>query len=324
MQGTIEVVAAVPTIGSPDGCRRAIAGLLSQQVPRGVRLTVLVVNNNAVLMPLALPLTVAVIHEPRQGVSSARNAAVQFAMARSADVLAFLDDDEEPADTRWLARLVAALDELDCEVTTGPVVSVFGSAAPAWITTQSVFHRKRCPTGTRRTEAATNNIAFRLDVFGDDGSPFEEALNLIGGEDTHLTRRLAADGARIRWVDEAVVIEHVPASRLTGRWVLRRSWRIGSGRAQRLHAGVPGETCVPKVVVGSLLEITLGITIALLCVLASRRIALAAAGRAARGLGCLFGLAGFRHLEYSGRGGAVASRSASPADGSPTRSLPDH
>src|SRR5262249_39782258 len=68
-------------------------------------------------------------------------------------------------------------------------------------------------------------------------SPFDPAYGLTGGEDGDLLSRLALNGARIVWCDEAIVQEPVEKSRLSLKWLLRRAMRGGQDFARHLLAG---------------------------------------------------------------------------------------
>jgi hypothetical protein len=165
------------------------------------------------------------VHEPRPGISAARNRALTESVA--ADVLVFFDDDERPC-ADWLVRLTAAWREWRCAAVAGPVGSVVTGPVDPWISGTGVFDRPRKPTGSRVGGAGAGNLLLDLHVLRDLDLRFDERLGLTGGEDTLLTHTLVHAGHEIRWCDEAEAVEPVPADRLTRRWVLRRSFRSGS------------------------------------------------------------------------------------------------
>lgn len=295
------MIVAVVTVGEPGVCEATVRALLRQRLPTGTKAAVLVVDNNRRSQPYRVPDEVAVVHEPTPGISAARNAAVEVALDRKSDVLAFIDDDELPVGETWLAALVNGLASLPADVTTGPVIPAFDEHAPTWIRAHSLFHRRRYPTGTVRSLAATGNVAIRTDVFRASGCRFDERLGLVGGEDTDWSRRVVEAGATIRWVDEAEVRERVPLERTTVRWVFRRSWRLGTNRVQRRRVGTPGEKPLPVLVGGALIETLFGALGGLLFAIPSRRLALVSLSRAARGIGCLVAVVGVEYQEYGGR-----------------------
>jgi glycosyltransferase involved in cell wall biosynthesis len=66
-------------------------------------------------------------HEPRRGISFARNRAVAMALARAPDFIAMLDDDEWP-DRAWLKALTGG--RLRVNTSTRPCFSVSNTSSP--------------------------------------------------------------------------------------------------------------------------------------------------------------------------------------------------
>jgi hypothetical protein len=180
------------------------------------------------------------VHEPRPGISAARNRAL--AEAHGADLLVFLDDDEMPS-PGWLEHLVGAWTRWRPAAVAGPVPAVFLGAADRWVSGSGAFDRRRLPTGTSVHGAGAGNLLLDLRQVEVMGLRFDERFGLTGGEDTLFTHELVHRGGEIRWCDEAEAIEFIPADRLTRTWVLRRSFRSGSSwsRAEvHLAGGVTG------------------------------------------------------------------------------------
>lgn len=180
------------------------------------------------------------VHEPRPGISAARNRAL--AEAANARLLVFFDDDEHPR-PGWLALLTDAWRAWGCVAVAGPVGGVVPAPVDPWIAGSGVFDRPRMPTGTRIGGAGAGNLLLDLSRVRALGLRFDERLGLTGGEDTLFTHALTRAGEEIRWCDEAEATELVPADRLTRRWVLRRCFRSGSSwsRAELLLADGPAE-----------------------------------------------------------------------------------
>ena len=80
--------------------------------------------------------------------------------------------------------------------------------------------------------AATNNLLLDLGRIRALGLEFDERFGLSGGSDTLFTRPLVARGGRMVWCDEAMVVDNVPAGRLTRDWVLRRALRSGNSASR--------------------------------------------------------------------------------------------
>jgi len=161
-------------------------------------------------------------HEPRPGISAARNRALRE--AGDAAALVFFDDDEHPSPD-WLATIVGAWRAWGCAAVAGPVEAQLAVPAEPWVLGTGVFDRPTRPTGARVRGAGAGNLLLDLRVVRELGLRFDERLGLVGGEDTLFTHALVHAGAEIRWCDEAAAVEYVPAERLTRRWVRRRCFR---------------------------------------------------------------------------------------------------
>ena len=72
------------------------------------------------------------VAEKRQGISYARNKALQEAFDWGADAIAFIDDDEV-AEPNWLDELLAVQRSSGAEGVCGPVLSHFEEPPPAWM-----------------------------------------------------------------------------------------------------------------------------------------------------------------------------------------------
>lgn len=163
------------------------------------------------------------VHEPRPGIAAARNRALDEASDER--LLVFIDDDERPVND-WLRLLVRVWVDQGCDAVVGPVVSEFDGPMSEWVAAGRFFDRRRLATGTVVNVAATNNLL--LDLERVRGLRFDERFGISGGSDTLFTRQLHQRGGRMVWCDEAVVVDRVPAARLTPRWVLWRAFRSGN------------------------------------------------------------------------------------------------
>lgn len=234
------LVVAMLTFRRPDDLRVALPALVEQAssvTGRFDRVEVLVVDNDAAesareyvtAFPPAESVIVTYRCEPESGITAARNRAL--AEAVTSDLLVFIDDDERPTD-RWLVDLVATFDRGGAVAVVGPVVSRFEVEPSPWIVAGEFFTRRRMPTGTPVSVAATNNLLLDLRVVRSIALVFDTAFGHAGGEDTMFTRTLHATGGRLVWCDEAVVWDIVPAARSTRDWVVRRAFSSGNSWSQ--------------------------------------------------------------------------------------------
>jgi hypothetical protein len=238
------------TFHRPDDLRAVIPLLLlqaedveSRSWPHGrpVEVGIVIVDNDpagsgeAVVRSFAGPVRYVV--EPLPGIAAARNRALDE--TTDADVLVFIDDDERPHDG-WLASLYATHLATGAAAVAGPVVSEFVGELDPWVAAGAFFRRRRLPTGTPISVAATNNLLIDRSQTDRLGLRFDRRFGMSGADDTFFTSSLARSGARLVWCDEAVVSDVVPAERMTRSWVVRRAFSSGNSAslvAVALHDG---------------------------------------------------------------------------------------
>lgn len=232
----------VATYRRPDGLRRLLAGLAGQRDP-GSDVEIVVIDNDAAGSAAAvvdqaraeLPgLRLVYAVEPERNIAGARNAAVRLA---AGDRLAFIDDDEIPAEG-WLAHHAEAQSRYRCDGTFGPVLPILPVEAPGWVARGGFHDRPRHSSGETIPvdELRTGNAFVRAALLTGRAGPFDRAYGRTGGEDTDLFAALVGQRAHFVWCDEAVVHETIPAERTTLRWLLQRSFRGGQSYALRRRA----------------------------------------------------------------------------------------
>lgn len=225
----IETSVVIPSYRRPADLARTIDSVLAQQ---GIAspFEVLVVDNDpeGSAKPVAQAkaandrVLVRYVHEPRPGISHARNTGVAEAAGR---YLAFLDDDEE-ADPHWLGHLLHTMDRFAADAVVGPVLPRFPEGAEIDSYRRRVYTRDaRMPTGTRLLRWNIGNSFFDKARCFVDSEPFLPRLGRTGGEDTVFLRQLTRRGCTMVWCGEAVAWESVPADRLDAGYLLRRAFR---------------------------------------------------------------------------------------------------
>ena len=239
------VLVAVATCGRPAFLRNCLRSIQQLDVPAGMKLEVLLVDNNpgGDARPLAdelgadAPHPLHYAHVPERGIVHGRNRAVEEAVARGVDLLGFLDDDGIVHES-WLHELLEVLDTAQADVVGGPAHFRYPDNCPGWF---ERFHSQfSWPSGLLEYEGfhtlpATRNVVFRTHLIGEWGLRFHQDFNLCGGEDTFFFEEARRRGAVIAWAPEARVEEEFPASRANLRWVLQRRYRHGSNRIQFLR-----------------------------------------------------------------------------------------
>lgn len=212
-----------------------IDSCLAQQLPPGAEIEVVVVDNTRDgRIRSSLPCRgerVRWVHEPAPGVSQARNAGV--AAARG-DFIAFVDDDERAKDG-WACAMLKQADA-GARAAFGPVLPDFEmQPGPLMGAALRIYRRQLdMPDGADITghyaHLGTGNSMFHRSCF-DSAEPFLVELGKFGGEDSAFIRSLVRRGIRLAWASEAVVAEHVPATRLTWSSIAVRRFRQGQIRS---------------------------------------------------------------------------------------------
>lgn len=294
------------TLDRPVGLRALLDGLAAQELPHpDVDLIVVIIDNEpsggarAVVDSVrpTFPWELRYAVESTRGIPFGRNRAVQ--LAGTVDFVAFLDDDEVP-DRRWLAELLAVQRSTAADVVTGTVLPHFEHEPAKWVLEGGFFDRPRFATGTEITYARTSNVLIGTHVFpAGDGRPFNEAMGLNGGDDTHFFMRARLAGHRIVWADDAIVVEDVPRSRVNVRWLLRREYRRGNTLSLCLRDLVPSRLRWARRAVKGTWQIATGLVLLPFSAVVGRAHVVRALRRVSLGAGYLSGLVGMRFDEYT-------------------------
>ena len=228
------VVVAVLTYQRSEHLAELLTELLGQAAGPGFKAEVLVVDNNptAIAEPVVTGFAEAdlhYVHEPEPGIAAGRNRALEWSVGR--DAIVFIDDDETPS-AEWLSNLVITANSAKAAGVTGPVERQYPAAPSLLVTGMRRWDRVRRQTGARVPAASTANLLLDLRFLRSCGLSFDPGFGLSGGSDTLLTRQLVRAGGSLVWCDEAIVIDHVVAERLTPTWLLRRGRRVGNTHAR--------------------------------------------------------------------------------------------
>ena len=182
------------------------------------------------------------IHEPKAGVSNARNAALGFASTR---FVAFLDDDMEIT-APWIDSLV------DVSIThkTG---LVFGPLAAKFIDETDPHNPYLAPFYSRIPKQSEAGVS--SDAFGTGGClidlencilpdpPFDIHLNESGGEDDIFFEAVHKSGTLYGWAPNALCYECVEPNRTKPSYIAKRNFGFGQGpsriAARRGIKGIP-------------------------------------------------------------------------------------
>jgi succinoglycan biosynthesis protein ExoM len=305
----MKVSLCVCTYRRPIGLRRLLDAVARLRAERVERLEVVIVDNDpdgsaraTVEGMEGMPFILRYVHEPRRGISFARNRAVAEADADSGWI-AFLDDDEEP-EAGWLDELLRVQSMYAADVVAGPVPPRFETEAPRWVLRGRFHEAPRRATGTLLPYADTGNVLVRASLFRESPAPFAPSLALAGGEDTHFFLRVARAGHRIVWADDAVAWEWVPPSRLRLPWLLRRAFRRGNTWALLERELEPGLRIRARRILRGGGRIVRGAVLLPIALVRGRHAVVDALRGICFGAGSLAGVAGYRYDEYRTTHGA--------------------
>jgi glucosyl-dolichyl phosphate glucuronosyltransferase len=228
---------------------RTLERLGTLEIPTGVDVEVIVVNNNCtdhtddVIARHQTALPLRRLFEPQTGLSHARNRAV--AEARG-DLLLWTDDDVL-VERRWLAEYArAAVNWPDAGFFGGTIEPWFELDPPHWL-----MDNIRLLEGVYAVRIMNDdieplppnqlpfgaNMAFRTEIlrrFHFDSRLGVTKDNHLVGEEADLFCRLLEAGYRGIWVGTARVRHYIPVARISHHYI--REWYRGYGRSEvRLH-----------------------------------------------------------------------------------------
>jgi GT2 family glycosyltransferase len=232
-----EVTVCIPSFRRPKGLAKLLEALGALQTHAAV--TIVVADNDGEKHEASdlcesvrskgyrWPLDCIAVKE--RGIAQARNALVERALtAHKGQFVAMLDDDEWPQ-PQWLDEFLRVQKETNADALHGAVLRAFETAPSAAAADCADMRPWRSPTGALAMIESTSNIFLRRGCLERMPKPwFDPGFALTGGEDRDFFTRLRASGAKFAWADDAVIYAHVPASRATLGWALKRAYRVGN------------------------------------------------------------------------------------------------
>lgn len=238
-----DVSIVIATLNRSAGLRAALEGLTRLDAP-GAAYEIIVVDNGsdddtrAVVERAAAEAAVPVryVHEPRRGLSHARNAGV---IAARAPIVAFTDDDQDVGHD-WLSVIVRTFREHpQLDVIGGRVVPRWLHPPPSWITPAvhgpvSIIDRGPAALPVTRDRwmcLGGGNAAWRRQRLLDLGG---FSSDYPRSQDRELLVRALLAGRHGLYVPEMVVYHHLDGQRLTKTYF--RRWSRTEGRMRAAYA----------------------------------------------------------------------------------------
>ncbi|MGB8324093.1 MAG: glycosyltransferase family A protein [Candidatus Acidiferrum sp.] len=233
MIATHHISVCICTFKRPELLTKLLDSLRAQRTDGLFTYSAVVADNDSaqsaqqVVCALAsnFPVHLEYCSESQPNIAMTRNKAIQHA---DGDFIAFIDDDEFPADD-WLYHLFNTCVSHGVAGVLGPVKPYFESEPPAWVRKGKFFDRPTFNTGYKLTydQARTGNVLFKRQILGTVDLPFRPQF-ATAGEDVDFFRRMMQQGFVFIWCNEAPVYEIVSASRCNRSYLLKRALLRGS------------------------------------------------------------------------------------------------
>lgn len=187
-----------------------------------------------------LPFRLDFVEEAQKGIASARNRAVDEALRREVEFVAFLDDDDLPHPD-WLLRLIEKQKETQADIVGSVFPPVVNPDWPGWLARSPLFDKRKQKSQTKYGAPSDIGIGSTLisskllERMKGEGSVFSAEFGKIGCEDADFFARAGRSGAVICQTNRAIVVRDYEEQRLTVLGLLRDSYRIGNCIRQLLE-----------------------------------------------------------------------------------------
>lgn len=226
-----KILICVPTCMRPVMLGECLRSLAQTRTPPEFAVSLAVIDNDAaksareVFAAARFPFAARYVSEPRRGLSSARNRALDEAKGETATHIAFCDDDQT-VDKNWLCALASGMEETGADAIGGYVEDIFpGGKTPWWVRPSKVSPEESAKT--TKAGFPTNLLLMKARVF--DELRFDECFNLTGAEDYDFSRRAMLRGFVSAYTGKAKARSEVPAARATFSNHFKSQWQRQTG-----------------------------------------------------------------------------------------------
>ena len=258
----LHITTAICTWNRSRSLGATLASLQRLKVPSDINWEVLVINNNctddtdAVLASFANCLPLSVVFEGRQGISHARNRAVEAARG---DYILWTDDDVE-VDPGWLAAYAEAFRTWpEAAVFGGPITPKLKGTPPPWLvraaehgTVSTAYAKRDLGESPIELDAETGKIPYGANYavrmaeqrkFSFNPRFGQTKRDNIRGEETIQVGEILKRGYEGRWVPDARVDHMISEERQTEAYI--RAFYVGLGRIIVRHRAMAIEPTPP-------------------------------------------------------------------------------
>lgn len=258
MNARTQLDVIVPTYNREVLLRKTLDSFAAAVVPPDLDIAIVVVDNNSVDGTAAMvqgmqtnfPLRLRYQRETKQGLSHSRNGGIS---ASSADLIAFIDDDEEIA-PQWFQVIAREFADPAVQFIGGPYDANWVTPAPDWLPPGYHAVIGAIPAKARgpiNPEFGANlmggNAVFRRSVFDRVGlystTLGRSGKGLLSEEDADMQRRLEQADVYGLHVPELVIRHYIAPDRLTRSY--HRRWVYWRGASQGVRDRTHPEQSMP-------------------------------------------------------------------------------
>ncbi|MGH9581478.1 MAG: glycosyltransferase [Bryobacteraceae bacterium] len=230
----------IPTYNRSASLARTLRSILAARVPEGLEITVAAIDNRSTDDTRAVVekfseksggIVQYVPEDRNQGRSFALNTGIR---KTESDLVGFVDDDEE-IDENWLPIVASRFSDPKIDYIGGRYLPCWERKPPAWVnhphTRTAIgwadFGDRARPYSDHGFDGLLigGNCVLRRACFAKAGLYSNrlgrKGTRLFAGEDADMHERLIAAGLQGVYLPELVVYHHIPASRLTKRYMRR-------------------------------------------------------------------------------------------------------
>lgn len=234
-------------------------------------------------------------YEPEQNIALARNKAVENA---EGNYIAFIDDDEFPV-SDWLLNLYKTMYRFEADGVLGPVRPYYPAHTPAWLIKSKLCERPEHKTGTvmHWAETRTGNVLLDKRIFEDADNRFGREFGRTGGEDIEFFRKMAGEGKKFVWCNEAPTYETVLPERWSKEFYSERYLRIGGLVGEKIRRRNSGLGCMYSLLKSTAWITVMGLSLPL-SLLWGEHIYMRAVTKIMYNFGLLSGFSGWAVLRY--------------------------
>ena len=255
----------IPTYNRSVQIQRTVKSLAQAELPRNLRVEVIVVDNNSradhgrryleLVETQRAEFHLRYEFEKKQGRSHACNRGLN---AATSEWVGFIDDDEA-VDSSWLMRAYFWIANSKADYIGGPCIPEWEAVPPKWLPAHSGQYRgilgwiELSPHVISYDdfggELCGGNFIAKSDLLtkagGFNTNLGRSAGNLLGGEDGDLHRRIKDAGAKGFYDPEFSILHSIPVNRMTFSYHVRWAYWSGVANGIRLENGDGRRESVP-------------------------------------------------------------------------------